>query len=258
MTRIFEITEYLKGLKKEMTGILKRWGARMEGKREACLMALEADDRKHTADTAFAAAAALGEYAYDAASGTNAVEVEERVGDILAIIFCLRYREVYEHAPDMPEERIRHSCQILLRLLPYMSTGTQEIMEFAYDDFICVYVDGVSEIISAWLSSDKKAEEMYNDTLAESPFIACAGSKDGLELFIFDTLNHLLFAVNESEDIGKKEFFLDLYRLSGLFQEVLHVSAQWDEERESKGDPYYGVYKIGSWIPEFLRNPWFL
>lgn len=258
MTRIFEITEYLKGLKKELTGCLKRWGTGMEGKREACLMALEEDDRKHNADAAFAAASALGEFAHAAASGTDAEEVEKKAGDILDIIYCLRYREVYEHAPDMPEERILHFCQILLRLLPYMSTGTREIMEFAYDDFICIYADGVDETVSTWIGSDKKAEEIYKEVLDESPLIACAGSKDTLELFIFDTLNHLLFAVNESEDIGKKEFFLDLYRLSGLFQEVLHVSAQWDEERETKGDPYYGVYKIGSWIPDFLREPWFL
>ena len=118
MTRIFEITEYLKGLKKEMTGCLKRWGTGMEGKREACLMALEADDRKHSADAAFAAASALGEFARAAASDTNAEEVEKKAGDILDIIYCLRYREVYEHAPDMPEDRIRHFCQILLRLLP--------------------------------------------------------------------------------------------------------------------------------------------
>ena len=68
----------------------------MEGKREACLRALEADDRKHTADTAFAAAAALGECAYDASAGTDAEEVDERAGDILDIIYCLRYREVFE------------------------------------------------------------------------------------------------------------------------------------------------------------------
>lgn len=258
MMRIFEITEYLESLKKEMTGCLKRWGSGMEGKREACLRALEADDRKHNSDTAFAAAATLGGFAHAAASGTDAEEIEKKAGDILDIIYCLRYREVYEHAPDMPEERIRHFCQILLRLLPYMSTGTQEIMEFAYDDFICIYADGVSEIVSAWLGSDKKAEAMYEEALAESPPAICAGSKDTLELFIFDTLNHLLFAANESKDIGKKEFFLDLYRLSGLFQEVLHISAQWSEKREAEGAPYYSVYKIGSWIPEFLRNPWFL
>lgn len=258
MTGIFEITGHLEGLKKEMAGCLKRWGAGMEGKREACLRAIEADYREDTADTAFVASAALGDFAYAAASGTNAEEIEERVGDILDIIFCLRYREIYEHAPDMPEDRIRYFCQILLELLPYMSTGDREIMEFAYDDFICIYVDGVDETVSTWIGSDEKAEEVYKEVLAEAPLISCAGSKDTLELFIFDTLNHLLFAVNESEDIDKKDFFLDLYRLSELFQEVLHVSAQWDEERESKGDPYYSVYKIGSWIPEFLRNPWFL
>lgn len=255
MTRIFEITEYLECLKKEMIGCLKKWGARMEGKREACLKALEADDRKHTADTAFAAAAALGEYAYDAASGTDAEEVEELSGDILDIIFCLRYREIYEHAPDMPEGRIRYFCQVLLRLLPYMNTGDHEIQKFAYSDFICIYTDGILETVSVWLGSDANAESVYKETQAKCYFNTDAAPKEILELCLLDTLNHLLFIENETNDTGRKGFFLDLCKLSGLFQEILDVFSQWADKDDAEGMPYYNIFKIGSWIPDFLQEP---
>lgn len=214
MMGIFEIAEYSVSLKKEMTDCLKRWGSGMEGKRESCLMTLEADSRKHTADAAFAAAAALGEYAYDAASDTDAAEVEELSGDILDIIFCLRYREIYEHAPDMPKGRIRYFCQVLLRLLPYMNTGDHVIQKFAYSDFICIYTDGILETVSVWLGSDANAESVYKETQAECYFNTDAAPKEILELCLLDTLNHLLFIENETNDTGKKGFFLDLYKLS--------------------------------------------